>query len=101
KPEANHVEEGTMGGPSFEQVLGERLREEGQRRSVNFAFGRDVASTRCYFSEGRDMHIAPEVDPRPMFNALFGGVDDVDPEMVRRRDIRTRSLDKVHSSMSS
>src|SRR5690606_21561173 len=34
-------------------------------------------------------------------NALFGGVDDVDPEMVRRRDIRTRSLDKVHSSMSS
>jgi hypothetical protein len=85
-------------GPSFDQVLAQRIRKPGQRLSLNLGVGR---SARIRFYAGAGDRIESQGDPRKVLASVFVGGAQSGAELARLQARRRSILDAVRANMTS
>lgn len=87
------------GGPSFDQVLSQKIRKPGQRASINLAAG---PSSRQRFYAGPGDRIESQGDPRKVLSTVFtGGSNQSGQELARLQARRKSIMDGVKSNVTS
>jgi hypothetical protein len=86
------------GGPSFDQVLSQRIRKPGQRASLNLGVGR---SARIRFYAGAGDKMESQGDPRKVLASLFAGSAQSGADLARLQARRKSVLDAVRANMTS
>jgi len=85
-------------GPSFDQVLSQRIRKPGQRASLNLGVGR---SARMRFYAGAGDRIESQGDPRKVLTSVFAGSTQSGAELTKLLARRKSVLDAVRANMTS
>lgn len=100
-----HLSDGSVSGPSIDQVVASRLMANTRLRSLELGVQsrldpvRQITTRMCY--QGKFQVLPPENDPREVFKVLFGsgGTNDA-AQLAARLEQRRSVLDKVSADLN-
>lgn len=97
--EFSHLPDGTVGGPSIDQVIADLIGQENAFRSLEFGVqsnldvNRQLTSRMCY--RGPFEVLPPENDPRAAFDSIFLQLGTDPTELAKLKARRASVLDRV------
>lgn len=98
-PQSQQVDNGFPGGPSFEQVVAERISSGRRFKTIDFLIGGTELGAGSIFAANRNDPVRGTADPRTLFDRLFADViADTDTPIARIRQKRGSVLDVVRQS---